>query len=131
MQSYLLQDWITLQGSSTVTVLTQSENDWLDLTGFQDIVTWLDVKEASGTSPVVAFQTAPTQDEVLFFNMGSVAISGPGLTTTVMLKETALLPLARWFRWQMQVGAAAWDITFRIWCAVNATGSNKPTLGSQ
>jgi hypothetical protein len=134
MYSYLLQDWITLQGASAITVLGPGENDWLDLSGFQDIVAWLEVKEVSPTSGVlaVAYQTSPTKDDALFFNMTTaISVTGPGLTTTVMLKDTALVPLARWLRWQVQLSSAAsWNVTFRILCAVNAIGSNRPATQS-
>jgi hypothetical protein len=132
MYSYILQDWVTLRGSSTVTVLGQGESEWLDLTGGEDIVIWLDVKEVSPTSGVVTFsyQTAPTKDADLFQGMvTSQSITVPGITATVVLKDSAAVPLAKWLRWQVQVtSASAWDVTFRILCAVNATGSNRSQL---
>jgi hypothetical protein len=129
MYSYLLQDWVTIRGDTTIGVLGQGENDWLDLDGFQEIVAWLDVKEVSfGVgAPTMYYQTSPSKDAIFFVNMGSVALGGPGLTITPMLKETAAVPLARWLRWQIQVASnTSWDITFRIWCAANVTGTRRP-----
>jgi hypothetical protein len=44
MHAFILQDWTTIRGG--VTTVTQSEPDWLDLTPYQDIVFWIDVREA-------------------------------------------------------------------------------------
>ena len=44
-----------------------------------------------------------------------------------MLKDAAPAgcpPVGKWFRWQITVsGSVAWDLTFRIWLAVNAIGN--------
>ncbi len=59
MQSFCLQDYLTIRGQLATTVVTQGDYAWLDLSGFQDAVFWLDVREASaGTASVtIAFQT--------------------------------------------------------------------------
>jgi hypothetical protein len=129
MYSYLLQDWTTLRGDVSVTALSQGENGWLDLSAFQDVVAWLQVKEVTPTSGSLqlAYQTAPTKDDALFVAMApALAIAGPGLTTTAMLKFTTATPLTRWMRWQIALtSAAAWDVTFRIFLACNAVGANR------
>jgi hypothetical protein len=131
MYCYLLQDWITLRGTSAITVLTQPEAQWFDASLFQDAVAWVDVEKTTFSSgaPTLAFQTAATKDDVFFVNMGSQSFSAPGKSVIVMLKETAPTPLSQWLRWQLQVSSGAtWDITFRVFCALNAVGSNRPTV---
>ena len=46
MHGILLQDWITLRGS-TADAVTQGEDGYLDMTPYQDVVTWLDVREVT------------------------------------------------------------------------------------
>lgn len=128
MQAICAQDWVTVRGSASVATLTQGENAWLDLSAYQDVVAWLDVREFTPTStniPAVVYQTSPTQDESLFVPMSAVTVV-TGVTTTVLLKEAMPAntpPLARWFRWQIAVsGGVAWDLTFRLWIAVNRIG---------
>jgi hypothetical protein len=130
MYALCLQDWTTIRGSSSLASLTQAEPDWLDLTPYQDIVTWLDVKEFTPSStniPTVAYQTSPTKDEALFFNMASPVTAVLGVTTTTMLKgamPAGYPPCAKWFRWQIAVsGGVSWDLTFRIWIAANLIGN--------
>jgi hypothetical protein len=131
MYCSVLQDWTTVKGSSAVTVFSPSETCWLDFAGFQDLVAWLDVKEFSpssgGTTLVLSYQTAPTKDEALFAAMASVLLSN-GLTTTVILKELAFIPPARWIRWSLTTFGppAAWEVTFRIWVAANRVGRRAP-----
>lgn len=47
MDCFCLQDWVTIQGASGVLSITQGENGWIDLAGYQDVVAWLDVREYS------------------------------------------------------------------------------------
>lgn len=128
MDSLLLQDWTTIRGSSTVTILTQSETDWLDLRLYQDVVAWLEVKEFSPPpthNPTLVYQTSPTKDDALFFTMAYVPITTTGVMTTVMLKDAmppGSPPCARWFRWQIQIGGFPWDLTFRVYVAANRVG---------
>jgi hypothetical protein len=130
MYALCLQDWTTIRGASTVATLTQPETDWLDLTAYQDVITWLEIKELTPTAtniPTVAYQTSPTKDDSLFFNMTAPVVAAIGVTTTVMLKDAmpaGYPPCAKWFRWRIAVsGSVAWDLTFRIWIAANLTGN--------
>jgi hypothetical protein len=130
MYALCLQDWTTLRGATSVATFTQPEPGWLDLTAYQDVVTWLEIKEFTPTAtniPTVAYQTSPTKDEALFFNMAPPVVAALGVTTTVMLKDAmpaGFPPCGKWFRWQLIVsGAVAWDLTFRIWIAANLIGN--------
>jgi hypothetical protein len=140
MQSFLLQDWVTIRSASSLTIVTQSEDCWLDLSGFQDVVAWLEVKNftSSGATVQLAYQSAATKDEAFFLALASALSIAQGLTITTVRKDTTATPLARWLRWQLSVSGsptATWDATFRIFIAANAIGSKRaaatgPAFGS-
>ena len=131
MDALCLQDWLTLRGAAGNTGITQPEPAWLDLYAYLDVVAWLEVKEftpSTGVSiPAISFQSSPSKDDALFFTMAPVAQFTLGLTTTVMLRDAmpaGCPPLARWFRWNITMsGGLAWDVTFRVWLAVNRIGN--------
>ena len=131
MYSFLLQDWVTIRGASSVATVIQSEDCWLDLTSFQDVVAWLDVKNVttSGASILLAYQSAATKDESLFLAITSaLSVAGTGLTVTPMIKDLTSTPLARWLRWRLSISGsptATWDVTFRIFVAANTLGNNR------
>ena len=134
MHTYLFQDWITIRGSSAVTTITQTEDCWLDLAGFQDVVFWLDVKNfgGGGATAQIAYQSATTKDEAFFLRIVPVLSFAQGLTITTATKDTTATPLARWLRWQLSVAgspSSAWEATFRIFVAANATGSSLSRAG--
>ena len=120
MHAFTLQDWTTIQGG--VATVTQGEESWLDLTPYQDVVFWLDVRQATG-SPSVTYQTSPTKDESLFQGMVGAASMAAGTSPTVAkaLLSGATVPIARYLRWQI-TGTAPWTATFRILIAANAPG---------
>jgi len=130
MEARLLQDYVTIRGAGTQAII-QSEGGWLDLSGYQDVVFWLEIKEytVSGTTITVSFQTAANRDESSFVTIGSVAKDGtgsPGVSVTSVLKDSANSPLARWVRWTSQnSGASAWDITFRLWLTAARIGRGR------
>ncbi len=130
MYGYTLQDWITIRGGTTVTSITQGEQDWMGFAPYQDLVLWLDLREVTlggATNLIFNYETAPTKDDILFTPM----VSGPTITTVpasptvtkVLLSQNPTVPLARWVRWRISVTGTAtssWDATFRILCAANA-----------
>ena len=130
MYSFVLQDWTTVGGAAGSTVI-QGEKDWLDMSPFQDIVAWIDVRNATtGNPPSLKLETAPSKDESLFMYMGSgtgitmVASSPPDYTPTVVqyLMGSATVPVAECLRWKIIGGAVTWQATFRILVAANAPG---------
>jgi hypothetical protein len=129
MYCFIMQPWQTIRSSSAVASVTQTENCWLDLTPYQDIVAWLEVKEVSvggGTNVQMAYQTSPTKDDSLFQAVVTAFNVATGVTTTVMLKDSVTgVPLCRWLRWQLTVTGtptSTWDATFRIFIAANVVG---------
>lgn len=131
MYCYTFQDWITIRGqSTTVSPITQSEYRWFDLTPFQDLVAWLEVKEVT-TNPniALAYQTSPTKDDSLFVALTTAVTlsTSPSVQVTPMLAATVSNPLARWLRWQITASSGSpWDATFRILVAANSPGFQPP-----
>ena len=127
MHSFILQDWTSIRGGTSVSTITQQETEWLDLGPYQDIVAWVDVKETmnngvAGGSPTLLIQTSPILEDAFFQSMLTVtmtAAAAPAVLPAMM--SSATLPLARYLRWQI-VGTPAWDATFRIAIAANSPG---------
>jgi hypothetical protein len=134
MYAFLLQDWVTIRSASGGAI-TQGEANWLDLSAFLDVIVFMETKNFAVSSGVLymAYQTGPTKDEVLFQPMVDISTStsttaiAVGVQTAVLLRDTALCPLARWFRWQLTppsnaVGITSFESTFRIWISANQPG---------
>jgi len=131
MHAFVLEDWLTIRGGTSA-VITQEETHWLDLEAFQDVIIYLECREASpigGTLATIAFQTAPAKQETMFQPLVSQSISfgTPAGGATALQVIPALLlsaanPLARYLRWQITGPAAAWDATFRVLVAANSPG---------
>jgi len=119
MYGALLQDWTTIEGASSVATLTQSEAFWLDTSQYLDLVTFLQVVAASGCT--LSYQTAPTKDESLFQSIDTVTLTS-GVTVGIYLRDTASFPLSHWLRWSLGGGGTTWNVTFRIWVALNQPG---------
>ncbi len=122
MHSYILQDWLTIRGAGSDT-LTQDEAFWLDLEAFQDVVFFVEVREASA-APTLALQTAPAKDDSLFSSLTTALTLTSSATPQIApaLLSTATTPLARYIRWKATGPAGAWDATFRILVAANSPG---------
>jgi hypothetical protein len=122
MHAFILQDWTTIRGS--VTTVTQGEDGWLDLTAYQDLVFWVDVREATGATPQISFQTSPTKDESLFTNIVAAAnlVASASPAVTKGLLASATVPIARYLRWQIIGPSGTWDSTFRVLVAANSPG---------
>lgn len=127
MYGFLLQDWVTIRGATTISTVTQSESGWLDLRQYQDAVFWVEVRELSLsglTSLSMNLETAPLKDESLYVPMATQVLAAQ--TQPFVLKAmaaSASQPLARWVRWRLSASGTAstpWDATFRISMAANA-----------
>lgn len=126
MHTFILQDWTTVRGSNNTVI--QSEADWIDLTPYQDVVIWIDVREVTGTV-ALQLQTSPTKDEVFFLaapgGTGIYQLSPVTATTQApqkVLMSAATVPLARYLRWQLSSASTPYDVTFRIMISANAPG---------
>jgi hypothetical protein len=124
MHSFVLQDWITIRGTTGATIY-QGESSWLDLAPYQDVSFYVDIREftpSSVTIPQMGFQTAPLKEEVLFQDMlaAFTCTLSPANPYRVPI-TTSSCPVARYVRWKL-VGPAAtpWDVTFRVLVAADA-----------
>lgn len=133
MRGFVLADWTTVSGTSTTTTVTQSEDDYLDLSAFQDFQAWVEVDSivAGGApAPTLLLETAPLKEDVLFialatgWRQASVALA-PGVLSTKNVLNAATakqIPLARWLRWRVDMSSAAstWSVTFRVHVAAHS-----------
>lgn len=142
MYGYVLQDWITIRGTTAAAGnayggtgdIIQGESTWMGFSSFQDVVFWLDVREATLPSTGLNwyFETSPTKDQILFTSMPTAATAAislatgwtPGVQslTKVILASGPSVPLATWVRWRVSpinASAQTWDATFRVLCAAN------------
>ena len=136
MHCFPFQDWLTLRGTATgaIASITQTESSWLDVSPYQNVVAWLDVREVtspSGGSLYIDFQTGPAKDENYFLSLvnqqgqstsGVAMTSASSPTVQRFLQDGAYTPLSRWLRWKVSTNVStttAWDVTFRIWLAVS------------
>lgn len=137
MHSFVLQDFVTIRGSSTTQTISQSESGWLDLRAYEDLVAWIDVREVTlGGATDIAFnlQTAPIKDEFLFVTMESAPLTVTAALTTPSVRKMLLgqatggsgapIPLGSFARWQLLAAGAtgSWDVTFRIVVCANSVG---------
>jgi hypothetical protein len=131
MRSLIAQDWVTIRGAVAGTV-AQSEHQWLDLTGYENVIAWLQVEEVTGTVQM-AYATSPTQDDGLFALMGTYntfpITVATGVTVTPLIKDLCTNPLGRWFRWEVVATGNGWDVTFRLFLAANCTCLKDETGG--
>jgi hypothetical protein len=135
MHCFLFTNWVTVRASSSPAILqvTQGEEDWIDLSAYQDLVAWVDIREL--TLPVPAggnlfldFQTAPVLDDAYFTSLinttGGITLAAAGSPTVVrMTKDNTLVPLSKWLRWRLNTNnvtpTQTWDVTMRIWLAAS------------
>jgi len=121
MVGKVLQEWLTVRGAAGQ-VLSQSHASYLDLSDFDDVVLYLDVREETG-SPTLTFQSGISADDASLLPIAPVltlAASSAPVVTRVLAAYSAT-PLARFLRWQL-TSASAWDATFRITLAAYAPG---------
>lgn len=138
MQSFVLQDWITVRSAGSADFV-QETKDWLGLSSFQDIVLWLDIRRLDppgATGLVWNFQTAPTKDEALFQTMASQALSGVPtgpLCLPVLLAGGPAVPLATWVRWVIHPQPNAgvpWTTMFRVMASANRLARSRGVAGA-
>jgi hypothetical protein len=132
MYSFLFQDWTTLRLNAEQLSLTQSEADWVNMELFQDMVFWLEVRDAvlgGGDLMLLMYETAPAKDENLFtlmFDAPIVVTSSTPQITKVLRTQPTSCPPAKWVRWRLWNAVtpptSEWGATFRVHCSANAVG---------
>lgn len=123
MQPIIMQDWITIRGVASSTVV-MSQADWILTAPYQDMTFYLDVREFDVAGMTITYQTCPSRDDALFVGMGAaVGITAVGLTvTSYNLAGAPAAPVSHWTRWKLTGPASAWDVTFRVMAAGNSIG---------
>jgi hypothetical protein len=127
MYGLLFQDWITVQGDTSIHDVIQSASDWRSLEQFQDVAFWLEVTTNVSTGAItMLYETAPTRDEKVFKQMVASVAMTPGaspIVTKVLFSAgtPTFPPMAKWVRWHINsTSTTPWTVTFRISAAVNA-----------
>jgi hypothetical protein len=137
MDSLLLQDFVTVSGlaSSPGITLTQGSGSWLDLSAYEDVVFFVDVKNCSinlnPTELLICLQTAPAMEDASFLTMyNEVTFAGVlaafGVTPIPLVAVASPIPLANYVRWQIPLAqydtSGPFTATFRIWVSAYAIG---------
>ena len=136
MHPFLLQDIVTIKGTSANTSLAQAEHEYLDLAAYQDFTGWVEVLALDSGGAGIAtlwLETAPLKDDGLFVPQGSgqtrVVLSVGVVTARNVLNAPMFdnlgrlqIPTARWLRWRLDMlGAVSnWSVTFRIHVAAHS-----------
>jgi hypothetical protein len=117
---HLIQSWTCVEGVGDGEV-AQSGARWLDLSGYQDVIFFLDVSLRTAEC-TMHYDTAPLVDPTLFKSMGSDVISA----TPQLYRKRILLsdvgstpPVASFIRWRIVSsagGSNAWRLMFRMEC---------------
>lgn len=129
----LLQDWVTIDGTSMNAVM-QSHAAWQDLAPSGDITLWLEVRAVTwpgGGDVLLTYETAPCRDESLFQPLGIVNVS-PSATPLVSKFRLVdgSVPVGRFLRWKLQGTAlGAWSVTFRIFFSAGRAATLLPDPG--
>jgi hypothetical protein len=119
MDARLLQDFLTVRGTSATnpaTQIIQPSYGWLDLGDFEDIVLYCDVRETTPTAQLT-YETAPAANDSAFVPLIPLFTMSVGLTTTNIPAFLAKVPPARFLRWRVTGDGTPFDVTFRIWLA--------------
>jgi hypothetical protein len=115
MRNLCLTEWRTVSGDNGDGVLaptiTQAESAWLDVGDSQDVVFFLEVKEATTSS--LSYQTCPSKEDAAFQSLFPAFTLVAGTRVDLVLATYAFIPVARYVRWQLS-GTSHYDATFRI-----------------
>lgn len=123
MESFVLQDWVTIRGAVGVASVTQGADSWLDITDHEDLIFYVEVKELTN-APVLNYQTSPTRQDTSFLPLVTPFTMASGLRIDTALFAYALTPPARQVRWKLTSSntGLTFDATFRIFVAAYSLG---------
>ena len=100
-----------------MTSVAQAESGWIDVSLYQDAVSYVEIADFSG-SPTFVLQTSPSRDDSYFRDLFSPRAAAAGVLLDISRFTTATAPVARWLRWKV-AGTPTWRIVFRAWANVN------------
>ena len=123
-----LQPWINLGGNGQTIV--QANDGWLDLAGYKAAAAYVEVADVPSQAVVTTIQlrTAPLMDQSMMGDATALAAAYSFSTTPSLgVQPIKVLrwrdtTLARYLHWTVIFGAAATQISFRIWLSLNAAG---------
>lgn len=121
MQTFTLMEHTTIRGTNNT--VTQSESQWLDLFGYQDLIAYVQTFEVTGlpTATTLNIQTSPTRDDSLFQTAATIAtVSVSTQVLKAILSTNPAVPLMRWVRWQLTSTATPFDVNMRIFVSANS-----------
>jgi hypothetical protein len=123
LETFLLQDWVTIAGNPQIASVTQGADAWFDLGAHEDVLFYLEVKELTNT-PVMNYQTSPAPQDSLFLPVVTPFSVASGVRADAALFAYALTPPARYLRWQLTSSNLSlnWHVTFRILMAAYSLG---------
>jgi hypothetical protein len=114
VDTFVLQDLTTIQGTDTSASIPQSTSGWLELPEHEDLVFYTDVRGTTGTV-AISFETAPSRLEQGFVAMiGPITLSGAAVRVDKALFATAVVPVAQFVRWHLTGSGTPWGATFRV-----------------
>ena len=122
MQSFLLQDWVTVGADTDRAIqdVTQAASGWLDLGFASDVTFFLEVSRGSTAGNLfMNYETSPLRDARGFRALKELQItdaSSVAEVTRVALYDDAAPPVSRWGRWRLSqdLGTGVWGLAFRI-----------------
>jgi hypothetical protein len=121
-----MQDWVTIKGFAAGTVALQPESDYLDISAFQDIASYVEVSDfVSATGTNIILQTSPVKEDAYFQNLVTITPAGAALSVNVHRASGAGTAPARWLRWRCAGTGAGWGVTFRIHLNGNPANSGR------
>lgn len=137
MRLDLLQPWVTVQGTHSVSTIAQEEESWLDLGGCCDVHAWVDVTAVtplpSGGSLTLNLESSPTKDEFLFAPIATAPLLSASPIPFVLKSvsgASSVNPVGRWLRWRLTATggtSGTWGATIRIRVARARTPFFTPT----
>ena len=112
MDGLLLQDFITVTAAGAT--MTQGSDSWLDVSAYEDLFFYLDVKNIDAPGLVMGYQTSPTLDDVSFVNMITAVPLAVGIRSDAAIAAFCVVPAANYVRWQIPLLGGTGFVTFRI-----------------
>jgi len=120
-------EWTTLRASADISLITQARSKYVDLADYDDVVLYLEVREADGSAQI-SWQTSPTADDGSFVTLldgiDLASLVGAGPRVDRFLAGYSSPPLARYLRWQLTGNAdGSWGACFRVTLGGHAPGN--------